>query len=563
MIAYRRVASLGPDSARLAHTVRVLSRYGLTTRLRDRAPAWLSRHLTAPDAALVGERSEGERLRLALQELGPIYVKLGQLLSVAGAVPPALQASLAQLQEHAEPHPAAEIRAVIEAELGAPIDELFASFEDEPIGVASIAQVHAATLPDGTEVAVKVQHAGIEEIVHQDLDIISALAGVVEDRVRGARPYSPRELAARFRRRTLGELDFHREAANCARFGEQFHDEPDVHFPRTFPDHSTRRVLTLELLHGSSLADVVDVAGDATLDRPTFGRRCAEVWMTMIFRDGFVHADPHPGNIFVLPGGRIGVLDCGMVMRVDGETRMGLAAIAAAASAGDAEELASTLLDVCDHPADVEHEAFVEDVERSLMNRLGAAPGPIDLGATLTDMRAVVRTHGLEIPAQLDLLAQVAAELEGTVRHIDPEFRVMPTLHTVVRRLAEQRLRPEALIERAEQALRHLASGRRHLGRDARGLIERLASGRFEVVVQHTDTNEAIDRLTYGLVTSALLIGGPIVWHADPPPRHRGVSVVGAGLTGVSVVMAAGLVRRMGRPARSPRPDAAPRHPPA
>jgi ubiquinone biosynthesis protein len=553
MTAYRRVASIGPDSARLAHTVRVLSRYGLTSGLRDHAPAWLSRHLTAPDAKLVASAPEGERLRQALQELGPIYVKLGQLLSVAGAVPPAVQASLAQLQEHAEARPAAEIRATIERELGAPIDELFAGFDDEPIGVASIAQVHAATLPDGTEVAVKVQHDGIETIVHQDLDIICALAGVVEDRVRGARPYRPRELANRFRQRTLGELDFHREAANLDRFRDEFHDEADVHFPRPFRDRSSRRVLTLELLHGSSLSDVPDAADgeDSALDRPAFGRRTAEVWMTMIFRDGFVHADPHPGNIFVLPGGRIGVLDCGMVMRVDGETRMALAAIAAAANAGQPEELAATLLDVCDHPAAIDLEAFTEDVERTLMARLDAAAGPLDLGATMSDMRAVVRTHGLEIPGKLDLLAQVAAELEGTVRFVDPDFRVMPTLHAVVRRLAEQRLRPEALIARAEEALRHLATGRHHVGRDARDLLRRVASGHFEVTVSHADTEAAIDRLTYGLITSALLVGGPIVWHADPPPRRNGVSLVGAGLTGLSVVMAAGLLRRMGKPQRS------------
>lgn len=553
MTAYRRIAALGPDSARLAHTARVLSRYGLGTRVRGHLPAWLRQQLTQPDPELVAEHSEGERLRLALQELGPIYVKLGQLLSVSGAVPAGWLPALAQLQEHADPRPATEVRVVIERELGRPIDELFADFDDEPIGVASIAQVHAARLPDGTEVAVKVQHDGIEETVHQDLDIIAALAGVLEDHVPAARPYRPRDLAARFRRRTLAELDFHREAANCERFREQFHAEPDVHFPQPHGPWTTRRVLTLELLHGSSLADLA--GSETALDREAFGRRCAEVWMTMIFRDGFVHADPHPGNIFVLPGGRVGVLDCGMTMRVDSETRMGLAAIAAAASAGRPDELAATLLEVCAHPREVDREAFAEDIERTLMPRLADSAGPLDIGAMLTELRAVVRTHGLEIPGQLDLLAQVAAELEGTVRHVDHDFRIMPTLHAVVRRLAEQRLRPEALIERGEELLRHLGAGRAHLLRDARGFVERVAAGRFEVVVRHTDTEAAVDRLTYGMLTAALLIGAPIVWHADPPPHRNGVSVVGAGLTGAGVLMAAGLVRRMGR---APRPRPAP-----
>ncbi|UGS35768.1 ABC1 kinase family protein [Capillimicrobium parvum] len=541
MTVYRRVASLGSDSARLAHTVRALSRYGLTSRLRGHGPAWLQRHMTDPQSDLVGGRSEGDRLRLALQELGPIYVKLGQLLSVSGVLPPTLQDCLAQLQEHAEAQDAAVIRGVVELELGHPVDELFADFEERPIGVASIAQVHAARLPDGTDVAVKVQHDGIEATVHEDLDIITALAGVVEDHVPEARAYRPRELAQQFRRRTLGELDFRREAANAERFGEAFHDEPDVHFARPVPELSGRRVMTLELLHGSSLADVAAADGGA-LDRPAFGRRCAEVWMTMIFRDGFVHADPHPGNIFVLPGGRIGVIDCGMVMRVDHETRAGLAAIGSALASGRADELTETLLAVCDHPAEVDHEAFAEEVERAVLARVGAA-GPIDMRAVLGDMRSVVRAYGLEIPGKLDLLAQVAAELEGTVRHVDADFRMTPVLHSVVRRLAEQRLRPEALLERGEDVLRHLATGRRHMLRDVRTFVERIGSGRFEVVVRHTDADEAVDRLTYGMLTAALLVGAPIVWHADPPPRRNGVSVPGAALTGAGVLMAAGLLR--------------------
>lgn len=544
MRAYRHVAAIGTDSARLAHTLRVLGRYGLGTRLTDHAPAWLRRHLSAPDAELAGAGSEAERARMALQELGPIYVKLGQLLSVSGVVPAELEASLAQLQEHAQPIPVADVRAVVEAELGAPLADLFASFEHEPLGVASIAQVHAARLADGTEVAVKVQHPGIDRIVHEDLDIIAALAGAVEDHVPGAAAYRPRELAARFRRRTLAELDFRREAANCRRFAEAFHDEPDVHFPRVVEERSSGRVLTQELLHGSSLGDAA--AADRALDRAAFARRCAELWLTMIFRDGFVHADPHPGNIFVLGGGRVGVIDCGMVLRVDPETRSALAAVGTAAASGDAQRLADTLLAVCDHPPEIDRDAFAEDVERNLASSV-RADAPVELGAVLREMRAAVRTHGLAIPAQLDLLAQVAAELEGTARSVDPQFRMMPSLRAVARRVAEHHLRPEVLLARAQDALREVAMGRRRPLRDVRALLERLASGSFEVTVRHTDADEAVDRLTYGILTAALLVGAPIVWHADPPPRRNGVSLVGAGLTGAGVVMAADLVRRMRR----------------
>jgi ubiquinone biosynthesis protein len=166
-------------------------------------------------------------------------------------------------------------------------------------------------------------------------------------------------------------------------------------------------------------------------------------------------------------------------------------------------------------------------------------------------MRTVVRTHGLAIPARLNLLAQVAGELEGTARGVDPGFHIMPALQAVVRRVAESHLRPEALLARAEQAVRDLSMGRPHPLRDIRALFDRLASGEFAVTVKHTDADEAVDRLTYGLLTAALLVGAPIVWHADPPPHRNGVSVVGAALTGASVLMAGDLVRRMRRGGRS------------
>ncbi len=542
MTALRRV---GPSSARLAHTISVLGRYGVGSRLHDRAPGWVRRHLGQTDAAVAGDRPEAERLRLALEELGPIYVKLGQLLSVSGMVPPEVEAALASLQEHADPRPPEEVRATVERELGAPVDELFQTFEPEPLGVASIGQVHAATLPDGTAVAVKVQHDGIDALVHEDLDIIAALAGALEDHVAEARAYRPRELADRFRRRTLAELDFHREAANCVRFRESFGAEADVRFPRPVLERSDGRVLTLELLDGPARAD--GEHADGGLDGAAFARRTAELWMDMIFRDGFVHADPHPGNIFVLPGGRIGVIDCGMVMRVDDETRTALAAVAAGVAAGDPDAVADTLLGVCEHGAGLDRDLFAEDVERALAPLMAAGAAKLDLGTLLGELRATVRRHGLEIPAKLDLLAQVGGELEGTLRTLDPGFHLAPVLRRVLRRLAEHRLSPAGLLEQGESLLRRLTLDRPHLLHGLEGLARQVASGSFSIDVRHSDADEAVDRLTYGLLAAALLIGGPIVWHADPPPRRNGVSVVGAGMTGAAVVLAADLVRRVRR----------------
>ena len=255
-----RPGEIGRNSKRLAEIVAVFGRYGLAEPFRDRLPEGVRRHLGDPDGS-VSARPAPERLRLALTELGPTFVKLGQMLSITpGLLPPAYAEELSKLQQEVEPEPTAAARQTVERELGRPVDELFVSFGDEPFGAASMAQVYRAELADGTAVAVKVQRDGIEEHVHVDLELIAYLAGLLEDHSDELRRYQPRELAARFRTRTLEELDFEREAANADRFAANFADEPDAVFPRIYPELSSSRVLTMSLDRGTDvrLADPGD-----------------------------------------------------------------------------------------------------------------------------------------------------------------------------------------------------------------------------------------------------------------------------------------------------------------
>ena len=278
--------------------------------LREHVPEPLRRHVVDPDGS-VATRPAPERLRLALQELGPTFVKLGQMLSVTlGAVPAAYADELTKLQERVDPEPTAVARATIENELGRPVEELYASFDDEPLAAASIAQVYRASLADGSLLAVKVRRDAIEQHVLTDLELISYLAGFLEDHSAELRLYRPRELAARFRSRTLEELDFGREASNAKRFAENFSGEPDVVFPRIYPELSTGRVLTMSLIEGTTFASMTSEEL-GSIDGEALGERGAEIWLEMVFRDGFVHADPHPGNLVVLPGSRLGIIDEG------------------------------------------------------------------------------------------------------------------------------------------------------------------------------------------------------------------------------------------------------------
>ena len=531
---------------RLGEIVGVFARYGLAEPLREHAPEAVRRHLVGPDGSFTA-RPAPERLRLALQELGPTFVKLGQMLSLTlGTLPAEYADELAKLQERVEPKPTAVARATIEHELGKPIDELYASFGDEPLAAASIAQVYRAGLADGTALAVKVQRDGIEQQALTDLELISYLAGVLEDHSDELRLYRPRELAARFRSRMLEELDFGREASNSERFAANFADEPDVVFPRVYPELSASRVLTMSLIEGRTFASMTPDELSA-VDGKALGERGAEVWLEMVFRDGFVHADPHPGNLVVLPGSRLGIIDEGMVVRIDDRTREQFEELYDALVGGSGADLTDALLDICKHPADVDRDALTDDVV-GLMDKYGERLfGKVRVDDAIHDLAAVVHSHQLSFPAKIDMLMQVVAELEGTSRLLDADFRLMPLLEAYRPKLLQERLTPAAI----ERRLGSLARGWRRRGHELLDTIdsvsERLRSGNLELRVTHTALDPVANRLVQGLIAAALLIASAILWLARAAPVAGGVPILAAIGLAVSVLIASRLLYRIHR----------------
>ena len=532
-----RIGEIDARTKRLGEIVGVFARYGLVEPLREHVPEPLRRHLVDPDGS-VATRSAPERLRLALQELGPTFVKLGQMLSVTlGTVPAAYADELAKLQERVDPEPTVVARAAIERELGRPVDELYASFGDEPLGAASIAQVYRAGLADGSAVAVKVQRDAIEQQVLTDLELISYLAGLLEDHSAELRVYRPRALAARFRSRMLEELDFEREASNAQRFAENFSGEPDVVFPRIYPELSTSRVLTMSLIEGTTFASMTPDEL-AAVDGKALGERGAEIWLEMVFRDGFVHADPHPGNLVVLPGSRLGIIDEGMVIRIDDRTREQFEELYDALVGGSGADFADALLAMCKHPADVDRDALTDDVV-ALMDKYGERLlGKVRADDAIHDLAAVVHEHQLSFPPKIEMLLQVVAELEGTSRLLDADFRLMPLLEANWPKLLQERWTPAAI----ERRLGSFARGwrrRRHEVLDTIDIVgERLRSGNLELRITHTALDPVANRLVQGLIAAALLIASAILWQARADPVVGDVPILAAVGLAVSVLIA-------------------------
>jgi ubiquinone biosynthesis protein len=464
-------------------------------------------------------------LRLALEELGTTFIKLGQILSTRpDLLPPAYQAELVKLQDQAPSVPSAAIRAVVAEELGRPIGEIFADFDDQPIAAASIGQAHAATLPGGTRVVVKVRRPGVVEQVEEDLTILQHLAAAASRRWPAAEYYDVVGLAAEFAETLSAELDYLREARNAERIAANCVGDATVHIPRIYREVTTARVLTLERIDGIKVDDLaaLDAAG---IDRPTLARRAADRALRMVFVDGFFHADPHPGNILVEPGGRIGLIDFGMVGQIDERRREQLGALLLAIVSQDADRLVEALLDLGVARGLVDRARLRTDLGALVARYYGRPLGELALGPILEQALAIVRDHRLSLPPSLALLLKTLIMEEGLGMRLDPAFRLTTILVPYARELLVRHYLSGRLLRRLGQAGLDAAEiavdlpwhARRLLGDLERGGIE-VALGRAQVDAVLGRLERLVNRLVLGVLAAAFIVGLAVLLSAYHPP---------------------------------------------
>ena len=369
-----------------------------------------------------------EHVRLALEELGTTFVKLGQIVSTRGdLLAPEYQTELARLQDGAPAVPAADILDTIAAELGCRAESMFATFDLTPLASASIGQAHAATLVDGSDVVVKVRRPGVVAQVDEDLELLAKLVERVSRRSKTARLYDLPALAAEFGGTLRAELDYLHEGRNAERIAANFADDPSIHIPRVHWEATTSQVLTLERLRGVKVS--APAALDATgLDRATVARTAALITLRMVFEHGFFHADPHPGNFFIESNGTIGLVDFGMVGSVDDATRGRLAALLGGFASRNGDVLLDNVLALGVATTDVDQERLREDLLVLAADQLERPLGDVSFGTLLGGMLGVVRRHRLVLPADLALVIKTIAMCEGVGAQIDPSFQLAGVL---------------------------------------------------------------------------------------------------------------------------------------
>jgi ubiquinone biosynthesis protein len=505
---------------RLSEIAQVAVRHGFgyffeRHKLTDILP-WTARVEVNPDASAGSDR--GRHLREMLDELGPTFVKFGQLLSTRpDVVPPDIVAELRSLQDDVRPFPFVQVREVIEAELGLTLEQAFLRFDEQPIAAASIGQVHRATLPNGDEVAVKVQRPNAPGQIESDLALLYQAARMIKERVRALDFIDAHELVDEFARFIRQELDYKLEARNADNFRRNFAGSELVVVPKVYWSYCGARMLTLEFLDGVQLADL-DLETTSLEERRELAYQVTQTWMEMIFRHGFFHGDPHPANVLVLEGARIGLVDFGLVGKLTDEDMARLTRLFIDAATENVDALPRRLGELGVRYPKEREEEFRTALRELFYRYYGASLAEIDPIQVIREAFGLIYSMNLRLPTRFVLLDKAIATLGAVGVDLYPEFNVFEVAQPYARELMLERFTPKRLAQRAQKEGRELAGIARELPYQIHDVLQEIRDGQIEIGFVHKGLDEfmhkldvVFNRLVVALVVAGGLLGSSMI----------------------------------------------------
>ena len=494
------------------------------------------------------------RLREALEELGPSFVKFGQIL--AGRIellPPEWTAELERLHERAQAVPLEEIRAQLIEDLGAEPEQVFAEFDEEPLASASIAQVHRARLQDGTQVVLKIRRPGIRAVVEADLRIMTRLADLVEERLPELRRFRPQSLVRHFGHNLKDELDLSLEAKNSERLRSQLDAAGRIVIPRVHPQWTQERLCVLDFLEGPSVGEWVRAGKEPSIDCAEIASLGARTVLQQVFVSGCFHGDPHPGNILFLTDGRVGLIDFGLVGYLSPARRTEFLGLLLGVVKRDVEMVVEILISWSDGIVDTG--PLSNDCSALIDRYNGPALKNLNTSEMLTDLMALFRDHHLMLPNDVAMLIKVFLTLEGTARLVDPDFVIATHMEPFARRAWREQHSPVFLMRRA---LREVSSLLTKLPGDLRQLTSQAKRGQLQLRLEMEGLNQlsqrmerSANRLSVGIVVAALIIGTSISLTVAGGPELFGLPLFGSLGFGSSLLVGVWLlwsILRSGRP---------------
>ncbi|MCD6294802.1 MAG: AarF/ABC1/UbiB kinase family protein [Deltaproteobacteria bacterium] len=487
----------------------------------------------------IGKLTRAERVRIVLEELGPTFIKMGQILSTRpDLLPVEFLRELEKLQDDVPPFEYAQVETIIEAELGTPLGHVFKDFEESPLASASIGQVHRARLAGGEEVVVKIQRPDIQKIVEVDLEIMLHLATLMEKHLEGWEIQRPTKIVEEFAQTLEKELDYTIEASHMERFAMQFLNDSSVYVPKVYREASTGRILTMEYINGIKASEIA-LLEEANLDRYKIARLGLDLIMKQIFIYGFFHADPHPGNVFILPDNVICYIDFGMMGRIGREDRETFADLVVNIVSRDERKITKALLrlTVCEEDPDID--ALEKNVSEFIDLHFNRPLKELDLGKLLHQLLDLVAKHRLSVPPDLFLMIKALSTVEGLGRLLNPDLDVAEQAAPFVKRIQMDRLNPKRIAGDFFDSGTELLNLIKEIPGEVRKILKQAREGKIKIEFEHRGLEPMLstfdrvsNRIVFAIVLASLIIGSSLIVLSGLPPKWHEIPIIGlAGFT--------------------------------
>ena len=475
-----------------------------------------------------------ERIRRVLEELGPTFIKFGQILSTRpDLIPLEYLKELAKLQDEVPSFSYEEVCEVLTRELGQPPDLVFQSFEKRPFAAASIGQVHRARLPNNEDVVVKVQRPGIQEIIETDLEIMLHLASLMERHLEEFEVQRPTRIVSVFARSIEKEINYLLEASNIERFAGQFLADQTVYVPKVYRQYSTKRVITMEFVDGIKASEI-EALQEGGYDLKRLASSGAALIMKQIFVHGFFHADPHPGNVFVLPGNIICFLDFGMMGRISRKERADFADLVMRVVSRDEKKVVDSILKIT-HQHDQPDREILENDSAELIDRYVGLPlKDLEVGVVLHHLLEIISRHRLSLKPNFYLLVKATSTIESVGSRLDPDFDIIQHAEPFIREIQLERLNPRKIMGDVIESGTELVQLLKEIPAGLRDVLSLTRQGRIKIEFEHRGLDslynhleQVANRLAFAIVLAAQIIGSALIIHADLPPKWNGIPVIG------------------------------------
>ena len=475
-----------------------------------------------------------QRVRMALEELGPTYIKLGQVLSTRpDLIPVEFIEELSKLQDSVPPFPFADAETIIQRELGAPSSDVFDRIDVEPAASASIGQVHRARLKNGDEAAVKIQRPGIRAVIEVDLEIMLHLATLAERHVEELVLHKPVKIVEEFARTLEKEIDYRIEATHIDRISQGFLDDPTVYIPAVFREYSTACILTTEYMEGIKISNIgeLDAGG---YDRRLLCSRGADIVLKQVFHHGFFHADPHPGNIFALPGNVICLLDFGMVGVVDRQTREMFVELVDSVVRRNEGRAAQVLLQLTSWEQQPELRQLERELSEFMGRHLYRPLKEIEVGKLLQDLLEIATRFQLRLPPDIFLMLKAISTVETVGRMLDPDFDMIAKASPFIEQVLMDRFKPQRVAEDVGDLAARMLKFLHQFPKDLLDLAGLLRQQKLSLQLKHDGLDKVLathdqisNRISFAIIIAALIVGSALIVISKTPPLFYGISLIG------------------------------------